>query len=137
MKKIITYIILTILFASCKVQQFDIASMSGRYVGVERAKNALSTSILLDLKKDSTCLFERSMDLSKNICQGKWDIVNNCVINITCNNNPILSDIEKALQCGDYIDDSLQIKILNKDKLKTGNVILKRKKNRWDRFLIP
>ena len=99
--------------------------MSGRYVGVDRAKNTLSTSILLELNKDNTCLFERSMDLSKNTCQGQWRIVNNCMIDITCNNNPILSDIEKALQCGDYIEDSLQIKILDKNKLKIGNVILK------------
>ena len=127
MKNIIVYIISITLLASCKAQQFDIASMSGRYVGVDRAKNTLSTSILLELNKDNTCLFERSMDLSKNICQGKWRIVNNCMINITCNNNPILSDIEKALQCGDYIEDSLQIKILDKNKLKIGNVILKRK----------
>ena len=83
MKNIIVYIISTTLLASCKAQQFDIASMSGRYVGVDRAKNTLSTSIRLELNKDSTCLFERSMDLSKNICQGKWGIVNNCVINIT------------------------------------------------------
>lgn len=127
MKNIIVYLISTTLLASCKAQQFDIASMSGRYVGVDRAKNTLSTSIRLELNKDSTCLFERYMDLSKNICQGKWGIVNNCVINITCSNNPILSDIEKALQCGDYIEDSLQIKILDKDKLRIGSVILKRK----------
>ena len=119
--------IIILCMTSCGMQQYDMESMSGRFEGVERAKNPLSIYILLDLNKDSTCVYESIMDLSRNTCQGKWGIVNNCVINITCNNNPILSDIEKALQCGDYIEDSLQIKVLSKNKLKIGNAILKRK----------
>ena len=83
--------------------------------------------MLLDLNKDSTCVYESIMDLSRNTCQGKWKILNNRMIYITCNNNSILSDVENALQGGGYIKDSLQIKVLSKNKLKIGNVILKRK----------
>lgn len=125
--KYFIFSIIILCMTSCGMQQYDMKSMSGRYVGVDRAKNTLSTSILLELNKDNTCLFERSMGLSKNICQGQWRIVNNCMINITCNNNPILSDVESALQGGGYIKDSLQIKVLSKNKLKIGNAILKRK----------
>ena len=128
MKNIIAYIIPAILFASCKAQQFDTDSMSGRYVGADKAKNNLSAFILLDLHKDSTSTFERTMDLSKYTCQGKWSLSNNRMINITCNNNPIQSEIEKALQGGSIIEDSIQIKILTKDKLRIGNVILRRKR---------
>ena len=54
MKNIIAYIIPAILFASCKAQQFDTDSMSGRYVGADKAKNNLSAFILLDLHKVRT-----------------------------------------------------------------------------------
>jgi hypothetical protein len=53
---------------------------------------------------------------------------NSNLIEIKCNRNPVLSDIEKALQGGSYIEGSLEIKILSKNKLKLGNTILKRKK---------
>ena len=125
--KYFIFSIIILCMTSCGMQQYDMESMSGRFEGVERAKNPLSIYMLLDLNKDSTCVYESIMDLSRNTCQGKWNILNNRMIYITCNDNPILSDIEKALQCGDYIEDSLQIKVLSKNKLKIGNAILKRK----------
>ena len=40
----------------------------------------------------------------------------------------VLSDIEKASQGGSYIEGTLKIKVLGKNKLKLGNTVLKRKK---------
>ena len=59
--------------------------------------------------------------------RGEWAI-NDDVIEIRCNNNPILSDVEKALQGGSYIEGTLKIIVLSKNKLKLGNTVLKRKK---------
>ena len=43
-------------------------------------------------------------------------------------NNSQIGDIEKALQGGSYIEGTLKIKVLGKNKLKLGNTVLKRKK---------
>ena len=55
-------------------------------------------------------------------------MINEEIIEMKCNNNPVLSNLEKALQGGSYIEGSLKIKVLSKNKLKLGNTILKRKK---------
>lgn len=128
MKRFIIYLTVLMLFTSCKIQQVNVASLCGRFGGVEGDKSPLSTYVLLELNKDSTCLLTKTFDLFKHECRGEWTLLNDDVIEIKCNNNPIQSDIEKALQGGCYIDGTLQIKILNINKLKLKDVILKRKK---------
>ena len=101
--------------------------MCGTFDGVEGGKNPLSTYVVLELNVDNTCSLKKTFDLSKIECRGEWDI-NDDVIEIRCNNNPVLIDVEKALQGGSYIEGTLKIKVLNKNKLKLGNTVLKRKK---------
>lgn len=101
--------------------------MCGTFDGVEGGKNPLSTYVVLELNVDNTCSLKKTFDLSKIECRGEWDI-NDDVIEIRCNNNPVLSDIEKALQGGSYIEGTFKIKVLSKNKLKLGNTVLKRKK---------
>jgi hypothetical protein len=128
MKKIIAYSAVLVLFLSCKSQQFTVASLYGTFDGLEGGKNPLSTYVLLELNIDNTCSLKKTFDLSKIECKGEWTIVNDGLIEIKCNNNPVLSDIEKALQGGSYIEGNLEIKVLSKNKLKIGNTVLKRKK---------
>jgi len=101
--------------------------LCGTFDGVEGGKNPLSTYVVLELNVDNTCSLKKTFDLSKIECRGEWDI-NDDVIEIRCNNNPVLSDIEKALQGGSYIEGTFKIKVLSKNKLKLGNTVLKRKK---------
>ena len=54
-------------------------------------------------------------------------MLNTGEIEIKCNNNPVVSDIEKALMSGGFIEDTLTVKVLSKNKLKLGDTILKRK----------
>lgn len=128
MKKIIVYSIILILFLSCKIQQFTIVSLYGTFDGIESGKIPLFTYVSLELNRDNTCTLKKTFDLSKIECRGEWAILNGDLIKIKCNNNPVLSDIEKALQGGSYIEGNLEIKVLSKNKLKFGNTILKRKK---------
>ena len=97
------------------------------FYGVAWWKASLSIYVVLELNFDNTCLLKKTFDLSKIECRGEWDI-NDDVIEIRCNNNPVLSDIEKALQGGSYIEGTFKIKVLSKNKLKLGNTVLKRKK---------
>ena len=101
--------------------------MCGTFDGVEGGKNPLSTYVVLELNVDNTCSLKKTFDLSKIECRGEWAI-NDDVIEIRCNNNPVLSDVEKALQGGSYIEGTLKIIVLSKNKLKLGNTVLKRKK---------
>lgn len=128
MRKIIAYSTILILFISCKSHQFNVASLCGTFDGIEGRKNPSSTYVLLELKMDNTCSLTKFFDLVKDECRGEWTMINEEVIEMKCNNNPVLSNLEKALQGGSYIEGSLKIKVLSKNKLKLGNTILKRKK---------
>lgn len=128
MREIIAYSTILILCLSCKSQQYNVASLSGTFDGVEGGKNPLSSYVLLELKMDNTCSLKKTFDLSRIECRGEWVMLNDGVIEIRCNNNPVLSDIEKALQGGGYIEGIIKIKVLSKNKLKLDQTVLKRKK---------
>jgi len=130
MRKIIAYSTIILLAFSCKSQQFDVASLCGTYYGIEGGKiknNPIAYSVLLELNMDNTCSLKKTFDLSTISCHGQWLIHNDSVI-ICCNNNPDVSDIIKALSGGGYIEGTLNMEILGKNKLKLGNTVLKRKK---------
>jgi hypothetical protein len=123
MKKLVFYIVILIFLFSCKSQQITFSSIRGIFEGTETFYY-----VELELNQDRTCSLRKTFDLSKIECQGEWSMLNSNLIEIKCNINPILSDIEKALQGGSYIEGNLEIKILSENKLKLGNTILKRKK---------
>ena len=128
MRKIIAFSVVLILSLSCKIQQFNVASLCGTFDGLEGEKKPLSIYVLLELNIDKTCLLKKTFDLSIIECRGEWAMLNNGVIEIRCCNNPVLSEVEKALQGGSYIEGTLKIKVLSKNKLKLGNIVLKRNK---------
>ena len=129
MKRIITYSIVLILFLSCR-QQYDYVALSGSYGGVEggnRHRNPISFYVSLELNKDMTCSLRKTFDLIVFEGQGEWRMLNKVEIEIKCNNNPVERDILNALMSGGYIEDTLTVKVLSKNKLKLGDTILKRK----------
>lgn len=128
MRKHIAYLTVLILFLSCKSLQYSATSLCGTFVGSEGGRNVLSTSVLLELNMDNTCLLQKTMDLCIIECRGEWAIHNDGEIEIMCNNNPVLDEIVKALQGGGYIEDTQTVKVLSKNKLKLGDTVLKRKK---------
>lgn len=128
MKRILLYSVILILFVSCKSRQLTVGSLCGSFDGLEGGKSPLSTYVLLELNSDNTCSLVKLFDLSKIECKGEWSLSNGKLIEIICNRNPVLNDIERALQGGGYIEGNIKITILNKNQLKLGNTILKRKK---------
>lgn len=128
MRKIIAYLTILILSVSCKSQQFTVVSLCGTFDAVEGGKNLLTTYVLLELNMDNTCSLKETIDMSIIECRGEWAMLNDGVIELRCNNNPVLNEIEKALLGGNYIEGTLKIKVLSKNKLKLGNTVLKRKK---------
>ena len=50
------------------------------------------------------------------------------VIELNCNNNPVVDDAIKALMGGGFIEGTLEIQVLSKNRLKLDDTVLKRKK---------
>lgn len=128
MRKIIAYSTIILLSLSCKSQQEYIASLCGTFDGVEGEECPLSTYVSLELNPNKSCTLTKYFDLSISKCRGEWHMFNNKVIEITCNNNPVMSDLEKALQGGSYIEGTITIKVLSKNKLQMDSTVLKRKR---------
>lgn len=127
MRKIIAYSIILILAVSCS-QQYNVASLSGTFDGVEGRNRPLAYYVQLELNADSTFSLKKSMDLSLIEGRGEWTMLNDGIIEIRCNYNPAKNDIVKALQGGSYLEGTFKIRILSNNRLKLGDIILKRKK---------
>lgn len=127
MRKIIAYSIILLLSVSCS-QQYNIASLSGTYDGVEGRNRPLAYYVQLELNADNTFSLKKSMDLSLIEGRGEWTMLNDGIIEIRCNYNPAKNDIVKALQGGSYLEGTFKIRIISNNRLKLGDTILKRKK---------
>ena len=131
MRKLIAYMSILILALSCKSQYYTDASICGSFDGVEgrvNRKNPIAYYVELDLKADHTFKLERSFDLTRYTGQGEWAMRKDGVIELNCNNNPVLDDIQIALMAGGFIEGTLEIRVLSKNKLKWGDTVLKRMK---------
>lgn len=131
MRKLIAFITILILALSCKSPYYTDASISGTFDGVEgriQRRNPLAYYVSLELNADYTFKVERSFDLSSYTGQGEWAMRKDGVIELNCNNNPEVDDVIKALMAGGYIEGTLEIQVLSKNKLKLGDTVLKRKK---------
>ena len=120
-----------ILALSCKSQYFTDASICGTFGGREggiHRRNPIAYYVSLELNSDHTFKLARSFDLSRYTGEGEWAMRKDGVIELNCNNNPVVSDIEKALMGGGYIEGTLEIQVLSNNKLKWDETVLKRKK---------
>ena len=48
-------------------------------------------------------------------------------IEIICHYNPVVDEALQAVMSGGFIEDTLTIKVLSKNKLKLGDTVLKRR----------
>jgi len=131
MRRIIAYITILILALSCKSQYYTDASICGTFGGVEggiHRRNPIAYSVKLELNSDHTFKLERSFDLTRYTGQGEWTMRKDGVIELNCNNNPVVDDVVKALMAGGFIEGIQEIQVLSKDKLKWGDTVLKRTK---------
>ena len=128
MKKNVFYITVLTVLLSCKSQHITVDTLHGSFDGTEKMSKHLSWNVMLELNPDSTCSLRKSFDLALWSCMGEWAVIGGKLIEIKCNRNPILSDIEKALISGGFIEGNLELKVLNKNKLMLDNIVLKRKK---------
>ena len=131
MRRIIAYIAILLLALSCKSQYYTDASICGMFDGVEggiHRKNPIGFYVELELNADHTFKLERSFDLTRYTGQGEWAMRKDGVIELNCNNNPVVDDVVKALMAGGFIEGIQEVRVLGKNKLKWGDTVLKRMK---------
>lgn len=131
MRRIIAYIAILLLALSCKSQYYTDATICGTFGGREggiHRKNPIAYYVELELNSDHTFKLERSFDLSRYTGEGEWAMRKDGVIELNCNNNPVVDDVVKALMAGGFIEGIQEIRVLSKDKLKWGDTVLKRMK---------
>lgn len=129
MKRIISYFIIIILSLSCR-QQYEITSIIGSYGGVEGGKkhrHSLPIFVSLELNRDQTFSLRKRFDLTEFSGEGEWEMIKAGEIEIICHYNPVVDEALQAVMSGGFIEDTLTIKVLSKNKLKLGDTVLKRR----------
>ncbi len=100
--------------------------MCGTFAGVEGGNNPLSTYFMLELNEDKTRLLKKLL-----ICQQLAAEVNgmpkDVILELRFNDNPVVSDAEKALVGGGFIEETLRIRVLSNNKIKMSNTVLRRR----------
>ena len=82
----------------------------------------------MELNEDHTCSLKKLFDVSSFTGRGECVMLDDDMIELRFNDNPELNDIERALIGGGFIEGTLEVKVLSKNKLQLGNTVLKRKK---------
>lgn len=124
MKKTIIYLVIIFgLLISCRAQKIDQSSICGTFYKLDKDKH-FSSSYTLELRLDSTFTFIISVQDAKPQCNGKWKIVDNGFIMLNCNED---TNPYEMLSSGYMSQRENKLQIINKNKIKYKDVVLKRK----------
>ena len=124
MKKTFIFIIIIVLFLSCKAQKIDQEVIQGTFYKLNKDRY-LSSSYTLELHKDgSFALNEKHQDANPQ-CKGKWTIENDKFIVLKCDE---VKDVTETLTNGYMNKREQKLLIINRNKIKYNDVVLKRKK---------
>lgn len=105
-----------IVLASCKTVSFS-QNIQGRYY-IEGRDYQYS----LSLNNDSSFTFTKKYFEGSSTCQGNWHFLSKDTLLLTCDE----ADLSAKLQSGYMTERERKVIVLNKNKLKIDNVVLKR-----------
>lgn len=125
MRKTFIYIvIISIFLMSCIAQKKDRGFYHGTFNAVNQSYKGLPTYYYtLEINQDSTFTYSIKVGLGGSYCSGKWKINKNILL-IECNE---ITDPMEGLTRGGMSGEQ-EFEILNKNKLKYKDIVLKRKK---------
>jgi hypothetical protein len=109
---------------SCTAQKVGQEAIYGTFYKLNKAKH-FSKSYTLELKPDGTFTFIIKVKDGQPQCSGMWEIVGNEFIFLKCNE---ITDIIETLTNAYMSKREHKVEIINKNKLKYNDVVLKRKK---------
>ena len=112
------------LFITCNAQKIEQGSISGIFYRLIKGKD-FNTSYTLELNADSTFKLRINLFEGNSQCIGKWKILDNVFIMLNCNEdvNPY-----EMLSSGYMSEKEYKLQIINKNKIKYKDFVLKRKK---------
>lgn len=112
-----------ILFLSCKSLMVEQDVIYGTFYKLDKGKD-FSSSYTLELNQDGSFVFEIKLHMANPQCKGKWRMVDNEIF-LECEE---ITDPTKMIS-GAYMNKREHtLLIVNKNKLKYDDVVLKRKK---------
>ena len=121
MKKSWFLLLLLCIFVSCKTQKSDIY---GKYYKVNK-KYPPRCVVSLTINADSTFSLLISMQDYQPCCEGRWHMTDSNHIEMICNE---VSDISEMLTNAYMTKREHVIEIVDKNRIKYGSSILKRKR---------
>jgi hypothetical protein len=111
-------------FLSCKAQKVGQEAIYGTFYKLDKDKH-FSTSYTLKLNSDSTFSFLIKVKDGQPQCNGTWELVDNEFIHLKCYE---ITDVTEALSSGYMNQREHKLQVVNRNKLKYKDVVLKRKK---------
>lgn len=125
MKRVVIYIALMLgLFVTCRAQKIEHGAVCGTFYKLVKGKD-FNTAYKLEIHADSTFKLLINTAEGNPQCTGKWEIVDNVFIMLKCcedaNSYEMLSSVYMSQK-------EHKLQIINKNKVKYKDVVLKRKK---------
>lgn len=125
MKKFVIYLVITLgLFITCRAQKIEQEALCGTFYKLNKDKY-FSSSYTLELRPDSTFSFIIMVKDAKPQCNGKWKIIDKEFILLECNES---SNPYEMLSSGYMSQKEQKLQVINKNKIKYKDFVLKRKK---------
>ncbi len=125
MKRAVIYIAIVLgLFVTCKAQKIEQRIISGTFYKLVKGKD-FNTAYTLELHVDSTFKLLINSAGGGPICEGKWEMVDNEFVMLQCSED---ANPYKMLSNGYLGQKKHKLQVINKNKIKYKDVVLKRKK---------
>lgn len=124
MKAIIYMSVILMSLLSCRAQKLEHEAICGTFYKLNKDKD-FSTSYTLTLNPDNTFTFVIKVQDAQPQCNGTWEMVDNEFILLKCGED---ANPYEMLSSGYMSEKEHKLQVINKNKIKYKDVVLKRKK---------
>lgn len=125
MKRAVIYIAIMLgLFVNCKAQKIEQGTICGTFYKLVKGKD-FNTAYTLELHTDSTFKLLINTAGGNLQCTGKWEIADNVFIMLKCSED---ANPYEMLSSGYMSQKEYKLQVINKNKIKYKDFILKRKR---------
>lgn len=124
MKAIVYMSVMLMSLLSCRVQKLEHEAICGTFYKLNKDKH-FSTSYTLRLNPDSTFTFVIKTQDAQPQCNGAWKMVDNEFILLKCGED---ANPYEMISSGYMSEKAHKLQVINKNKIKYKDVVLKRKK---------
>ena len=124
MRKFLIYMIAMVLFLSCKAQKIDQQTIQGTFHKLNKGRD-FNSSYAIELHNDGSFILKETHQDANPQCSGKWKIEDGKFVVLKCDE---VKDVTETLTNGYMNKREYKLLIINKNKIKYNDVVLKRKR---------